>query len=70
MPIGKTSRASAVRTMNARVGGNGGAVIKPSSHGGYGPYNGLNMTRFGPPVGAIVPTTNSVVIGGKTYYRK
>ena len=54
MPVGKTSRASAVRTMNARVGGNGGAVIKPSSHGGYGPYKNaalnLAMTRFGPPV--------------------
>ena len=55
MPIGKTSRASAVRRLtNSRVGGNGGAVIKPSSHGGYGPYKNaalnLAMTRFGPPV--------------------
>ena len=54
MPIGKSSRASAVRAMNSRVGGNGGAVIKPSSHGGYGPYNRLNMTRWGPPTGALL----------------
>ena len=53
MPIGKTARTSAIRSISSRASngvGNGGAVIKPNGHGGYGPYN---MTRYGLPTGAI-----------------
>ena len=63
MPIGKTARTSAIRSISSRASngvGNGGAVIKPNGHGGYGPYNmmrGLSatksMNRYGLPTGAI-----------------
>lgn len=44
MPIGKIGRTAAAgkrikQTTKNTVAGDGGAVIKPNGHGGYGPYS-------------------------------